>query len=69
MTDLTEFASLPLGELTAELERMLANHHQPRRDYAARTTSPLTTAPATPPVDHPLDRAVVSTFSEAPTCS
>ena len=41
MTDLTAFASLPLDELTAELERMLANHHAPRQSYAERTTSPL----------------------------
>ncbi|KZC17049.1 hypothetical protein RHOFW510R12_01355 [Rhodanobacter sp. FW510-R12] len=65
MTDLTEFATLPLPELTAELERMLANHHAPRRHYAERTTSTLTAAPALLPVDHPLDRAAVSTSSTA----
>jgi hypothetical protein len=27
MTDLTAFAALPLDQLTAELDRMLANHH------------------------------------------
>lgn len=36
MTDLTEFAALPLADLTAELERMLANHHAPMRSYASR---------------------------------
>jgi len=45
--DLTEFASLQLPELTAELERMLANHHAPRRAYAERTTSsPATASPS-----------------------
>lgn len=37
MTSLTEFAALPLADLTAELERMLENHDAPRRAYAART--------------------------------
>jgi hypothetical protein len=36
VTDLTDFASIPLDDLTAELERMLNNHHKPQRDYAAR---------------------------------
>ena len=36
MTDLTAFASLPIDQLTAELERMLANHYAPKRNYAAR---------------------------------
>jgi hypothetical protein len=36
MTDLTAFAALPLNELTAELDRMLANHHAPMRSYASR---------------------------------
>lgn len=36
VTDLTAFASLPLDELTAELERMLDNHHAPRRAYVER---------------------------------
>jgi hypothetical protein len=36
MTDLTEFAALPLDQLTAELDRMLANHHAPMRSYASR---------------------------------
>jgi hypothetical protein len=64
MTDLTEFASLPLDELTAELERMLANHHAPRQSYAARTTSPLVTTPTPPSAALPLERVVASTLSE-----
>lgn len=52
--DLTEFASLPLSEFTAEIAAM-------------QKTFMLTAAPALPPVDHPLDRAAVSTFSEQAT--
>jgi hypothetical protein len=68
MCDLTEFARLPLDELTAELERMLANYHAPRHSYAARTLSP--PAPAATSRDaaadfSPLDRAGAGTFSTA----
>jgi hypothetical protein len=42
MTDLTAFASLPLNELTAELDRMLANHHAPMRSYASRQSPTVT---------------------------
>lgn len=42
MTDLTEFAALPLDQLTAELDRMLANHHAPMRSYASRQSPTVT---------------------------
>lgn len=57
MTDLTEFAALPLADLTAELERMLANHHAPRRSYAARTFPTVTrSGQATPSPADPAAR-------------
>lgn len=40
VTDLTDFASMSLPELTAELERMLANHYAPMRSYASRQFQP-----------------------------
>ena len=43
--DLTEFASLPLDQLTAELARMIDNHYAPKRNYAARNISTPATAP------------------------
>jgi hypothetical protein len=39
MSNLAAFASLPLAELTAELEWVFANHHAPRRNYADRMFS------------------------------
>lgn len=36
MTDLTAFASLPIDQLTAELDRMIDNHYAPKRSYASR---------------------------------
>ena len=53
---LADFASLPLPELTAELERM-------QRTLAPSTS---TAAPVLPPVAHPLGRAAVGTLSPAP---
>lgn len=53
MTDLIAFASMPLDQLTTELEQMITNHHTPRRAYAARTTSPLATTPAYLPAEIP----------------
>lgn len=37
---LADFHGLPLDDLTAELERMLANHYAPMRAYASRQFSP-----------------------------
>lgn len=56
MTDLTEFASLSLDELTAELDRMLANHHAPMHAYAARHFSTATHSGQATPL--PADTAV-----------
>lgn len=57
MTDLTEFAALPLADLTAELERMLANHPAPRRSYVARTFPTVTrSGQANPPPADPAAR-------------
>ena len=53
---LADFASLPLPELTAELERM-------QRTLAPSTS---TAAPDLPPVAHPLGRAAVGTLSPVP---
>lgn len=63
VTDLTSFASLPLDELTAELERMLAVHHAPARRYAARQLSTLATSSEITSLPACTDRVVVSTFS------
>ena len=62
MTDLTSFASLPLGELTAEVERMIANHHAPRRNYAERMFSTAACSGQDDP--SPADTAVRGTYSE-----
>ena len=53
---LADFASLPIPELTAELERM-------QRTLAPSTP---TAAPVLPPVAHPLGRAAVGTLSPPP---
>jgi hypothetical protein len=62
MTDLTSFAALPLDELTAELERMFANHHAPRRNYAERMFSTAACSGTGNPL--PADTAVRGTYFE-----
>lgn len=57
---LTDFASLPLDELQAELERMIRIHHRPRVEYASRmaTNSPPPAGPSRDAAANlPLDRA------------
>lgn len=74
MTDLTDFASLSLAELTAELESMLATAHTKTTEraerFAANRFTPTTASPSRDALKvSPLNRAVVGTSLEPSPCS